>query len=100
MNKRFEKISESVFNGSTAVVPLAYVQHVEYHWYPSDKERNKHNWRGIMIITKLTTYDYVNDVWANNVYMSADEGKEFLSAWCRYLHELENPELLTQSIND
>ena len=84
------KISESIFNGDTAVIPMADVQHIEKHWYAGDKDRTKDNYRGIIIVTKHTRYNLEADTWDNNIYLHGDEARSFLKCWCRYRYELES----------
>ena len=84
-------ISESIFDGETAVIPMADVQHIEKHWYSGDDTpRTKDNYKGILVITKHTRWDMEADTWSNNVYLGRKEADEFLKAWCRYRNELEN----------
>lgn len=85
-------ITESIFDGTTTVIPMADVQHIEKHWYPTD-ERTRDNWRGIKIITKHTKYNFEHDTWENIIYLDKKEADEFLKAWCVYRSELE--ELVT-----
>lgn len=83
-----KSVSESIFSGQTTVIPMADVQHIERHWYPSD-EKTKDNYRGIKVITKHTRWDMEAATWANNIYLDRQEGDAFLKAWCMYRHELE-----------
>ena len=83
-------INESIFSGKSTVIPMVDVQHIEKHWYTSDKDRNKQNYRWIKIITKYTIYNSEIDDWENNIYLSKDEARDFLKAWCMYRRELEN----------
>jgi len=85
------KISESIFTGETTIIPMADVQHIERHWYPSDKPQTKDNVEGYKIVTKHTTYNLEADLWENNIYLTKDEGDKFLHAWCYYRHELDGP---------
>ena len=85
-----DKVIESIFSGSTTIIPMADVQHIELHWYPTDKNRTKYNYRGIIIITKHTRHDPETDFWANNIYLYGDEARSFLKCWCRYRSEVEN----------
>lgn len=72
------KVTESIFNGRTQIVPLAEVQHIE-------REKNG----GLVVITKHTRWDAAADFWANNIYIEAREAEAFTSAFCRYRSELE-----------
>lgn len=83
-----KSVSESIFSGQTTIIPMADVQHIEKHWYPSD-EKTRDNYRGIKVITKHTKWDMQSDTWANNIYLDRKEADEFLNSWCMYRHELE-----------
>lgn len=72
------KVTESIYDGQSVVVPLADVQHIE-----------KHNPGGIIVVTKHTRWDAETDGWANNIWIDKDEAPKFLAAWCRYRSELE-----------
>lgn len=71
------KISESIYDGETCVVPMADVQHIEKLKL------------GINIITKHTRWDMDADVWANSIFLSKEHAKGFLRSWCEYRAELE-----------
>lgn len=87
------KVSESIFSGATVIIPMADVQHIERHWYGSNKA-TKDNYRGIKIITKHTHWDMQADTWSNNIYLDRKEADKFIQAWCTYRHELECDTLL------
>jgi len=88
------KVSESIFNGLDYVIPMADVSHIQRHWYSGDTERTKENYRGLIVVTKFTTWDAATDGYNNSVYMSAgDEAKSFLKCWCNYRAELESETL-------
>jgi len=89
------KVTESIFSGLNYIIPLADVSHIQRHWYPGDKDRTRENYRGIIVITKHTTWDAVCDDYANSVYISrGEEAKGFLRAWCDYRSELESETLM------
>ncbi len=83
------KVSESIFSGESVIIPMADVQHIEKHWY-GEAEITKHNYKGINVITKHTSWNYEYDCWENNIYLSRDEADEFISVWCAYRHEVEH----------
>jgi hypothetical protein len=84
------QITESIFSGLNFIVPLADVQHIERHWYPGDRERTKQNYRGLIVVTKHTTWDADIDTYANSLYIFAgEEAESFIQCWCRYRAELE-----------
>lgn len=74
-------VTESIFNGSSVIVPLADVQHIE-KW-------DKNSVPGIKVITKHTRWDREADDWANSIWISEPEATAFRAAWCRYRSELE-----------
>ena len=82
-----EKI-ESIFSGKNCIIPMADVQHIERHWYGTE-ERNKHNFKGIKIITKHTTWSVKIDDWSNNIYLDRKEADQFLKSWCLYRSLIE-----------
>jgi hypothetical protein len=71
-------VTESIFSGTTVIVPLADVQHIEI-----GKDG------GIAVITKHTRWDREGDYWANNIFIGGEEAVRFRAAWCRYRSELE-----------
>ena len=91
------KASESIFDGLDNIIPMADVSHIQRHWYSGDKERTKHNYRGLIVVTKHTTWDKETDNFANNIYISAGkEAESFLECWCHYRYEIEREKLGAQ----
>ena len=82
------RVSESIFDGQSIIIPMADVQHIEKHWFAAD-ERKRGTHRGLIIVTKHTRWDMEADMWANNIYLTREEGDTFLRAWCTYRSELE-----------
>ena len=84
-------VTESIFSGKSAVIPMADVQHIEKQYHSCDLVggTKKGDLQGSMIITKHTRWDMEADTWANNIWLGAEETHKFLKAWCRYRHELE-----------
>ena len=82
-------VTESIFSGSSVIVALADVQHIEKH--------DKNSVPGIMVITKHTRWDCEQDVWANAIWISEPEAAAFRSSWCRYRSELEADTLMDLS---
>jgi hypothetical protein len=74
-------VSESIFSGKQAIVPLADVQHIE--------PMPNHSVPGIRVITKHTRWDRDAGDWANAIWISDPEAAEFRRAWRRYRSELE-----------
>jgi hypothetical protein len=74
-------VTESIFAGKQAIVPLADVQHIE-PWA-------NHTVPGIRVITKHTRWDRDAGDWGNSIWISEPEAAEFRRAWCRYRSELE-----------
>lgn len=87
------QVTESIFSGKSSIIPMADVQHIERHWY-GDRERTKDNYKGIVVITKHTTWSQEMDTWKNNIYLDREEADKFISAWCMYRHELEKHTLM------
>lgn len=83
------KVSESIFSGMNNIIPMADVQHVERHYYPSDVDRTKDNYRGLTVVTCHTKWSQVMDAWENPIYLPKDEANDFLKAWTYYRFELE-----------
>jgi len=79
------KVSESIFSGTTKIIPMADVQHIE-----KCNKKTRNDYDGIKIITKHTKWDMEADTWANNIYLKKEEAKSFMKAWCFYRYELEN----------
>ena len=87
-------IHESIFDGETAIIPMADVQHIELHRYMPDtlekyKNGDKKIYDGIKIVMKSTVYNTEIDDWWNNAYLWWEQASEFLKAWCRYRAEFE-----------
>ena len=83
-------VHKSIFNGATAIIPMADIQHIERHWFPSDLERTKDNYRGIKVVTKRTKWNTEIDDYENNIYLPREEGDELIKAFCVYRNEVEN----------
>lgn len=85
------KVTESIFDGESCVIPMADVSFIEKHWISTTPkaERTKSNWHGIQVIMKYSFWDMQADTWAHNAYLDGAEAKRFLQTWCRYRHELE-----------
>ena len=88
-------VTESIFSGSRVTRPMADVQHIEMHFNSCDLANGarKGDLSGYCIITKHTKWDIDADCWANNIYLSKEEGDRFMVAWCMYRHELEKDSL-------
>ena len=70
-----EKISESIFNNTRVLIPMADVQHIEYLT------------NGCFVIMKSTKYNYEHDIWDNPVYLDTEETKKFIKAYCYFRYE-------------
>lgn len=70
-------VSESIYSGSSVIVPLADVQHIERHS------------KGVHVITKHTRWDADAGAWANGIWIDEQEANDFRRAWCDYRAELE-----------
>jgi hypothetical protein len=75
------RVTESIFSGTSVIVPMADVQHIEL--------QDKNSVPGIFVITKNTRWTFEHDAWENAIWMSEPESGAFRAAWCRYRSELE-----------
>lgn len=91
--KKEGTVSESIFSGVTKVIPMADVQHIE-KIYDDQKEKDKTRYRGILIITKHTTWNFEKGYWANGIYLDREEAEKFIMSWCFYRYELESSTLI------
>lgn len=80
-------VTESIFNGATAIIPLAEVQHIE----KDQRERYK---GGLIVVMSGSTWNQEIDFYNNTPYLSGDEAESFKKAWCRYRSELETETLV------
>lgn len=71
------KPTESIYNGKSAIIPLADVQHVERGTY------------GMQVVTDKTKWNFENDTWENAIFVCKSEEEAFLSAWRRYRSEVD-----------
>ena len=71
-------VTESIYSGKGAIVPLADVQHIETH-----------NPLGLIVVTRHTRWDGEAGGWANSIWIDGAEADAFKLAWCRYRAELE-----------
>ena len=81
------KVTESIYNGTSVIIPLADVQHIETH-----------NPRGLIVVTKHTRWDKDVDFWANSIWIDGAEADAFKASWCRYRSESE-AEALADEVN-
>lgn len=86
-------ISETIFSGKTATIPMADVQHYEKH-LSIDKCINpklpkQGELEGISIITDKTKWNFEHDSWGNAIYISnlEREADDFIKAWCFFRYE-------------
>jgi len=82
-------VSESIYSGSSVIVPMADVQHIEKH--------DKNSVPGIMVITSHTKWNFEHDVWENGIWINEPEATAFRRAWCDYRAELEADTLMDLS---
>lgn len=71
-------VTESIWNGVGAIIPLADVQHIETA-FP----------RGIVVVTRHTRWDHEAGYWANSIFVDAREAGEFKAAWYLYRSRFE-----------
>ena len=86
------QVTESIYECSNAIIPLAEVQYME-----KDKRANFID--GVNIILSGTTWNDEIGGWNNSPYLRGDEAKGFRKAWCRYRHELEKETLADLTLN-
>lgn len=76
------KVTESIFSGSTHVIPLAEVLYI--------KGQKTRGMRGaIWVVMKGSTANNENGDWNNAPFLRGLEADAFISAWCGYRSELE-----------
>lgn len=73
------KLSETIFNGKSLIIPLADVQHIE----KIDTQ--------ILIITDKTKWNHEHDCWENPICITEhnNQANEFIKAYCRYRAEID-----------
>ena len=86
-------VTESIFSGETHTIPMADVQHYEKHWYSGDKIAQD-NYRGIVVVTKHTKWNFEHDVWENGIYLPKEDADRFRKAFNVYRNELEKGTLV------
>lgn len=84
-------VTESIFNGKTNIIPMADVQNIE--------KRDVVGCLQIIVITKHTKWNFINDTWENAIYLidfentdtgyKSTEATDFIKAWCVFRSELE-----------
>ena len=76
-------ITESIFSGTSRVIPMADVQHIEKQGNPL---------AGILVVTDKTKWNFAEDQWENAIWISNSdkEAEQFIKAWCDYRCEAEN----------
>lgn len=85
------KVSESIFSNKDIVIPMADVQHIEKKYHSCDllNGAKKGDFEGCLIITKHTKWNFEKDFWENPIWLSDEQAKKFMDAWCHYRYELE-----------
>lgn len=83
LNTNSDEPIDSIFNGTTCVIPLNDVQHFEKYWR-KDVEKTHNNFTGIHIITDKTKWSYESDCWENAIYLDRDEADEFIKCFMRF----------------
>lgn len=68
------------FEGNTLTIPFDIIQHVER---PLAEQVRRTN--AILIITKHTRWNHIEDTWANNAYLEGAESDRFMVEWKQYL---------------
>ena len=89
------KISESIFDGPTTIIPMADVQHIQKH------NLHKGCTRKIEIITEKTKYNFDLDIYENSIFLcdyenGEQEATKFMEAWTFYRYEKDIKERLNK----
>ncbi len=84
------KVTESIFSGESAIIPMAEVHHIE-----RDKRKG---FDGIIVVLNGTTWNQEIDTYNNGVYLQHEEAKSFKQAWCRYRAELESETIINSDM--
>jgi hypothetical protein len=85
------KVTESIFDGLTHIIPMANVSFIKRHWLRGVARTNPH--QGLIVVMRDTTYNAEIDDYNNSIYLDGVEAKEFLRCWCVYRSELESETL-------
>lgn len=86
------KVTESIFNGKSVVIPMADVQHFEKCFYQhgsADGSIKKGDPMGALVITKHTKWNFENDCWENAISLTESELKMFIKSFNLFRCELE-----------
>lgn len=93
--ENFIEISESIFSGKNIIIPMADVQFIEKEFWNYNSENGevkKGDLSGIRVIMKNSLWNFENDTWENAAWITQEEAKKFISAWCYYRYEKEGGE--------
>lgn len=88
-----KSVTESIYDGKSAVIPLAEVQHAEKLKRGPYTNETGMQPNGLHVVTSKTRWDYERGDWANACYIPETEAADFLAALCRYRSELESDTL-------
>jgi hypothetical protein len=78
------KASETIFDGETVIIPMADVHHIEKDLRPDYKG-------AIFVIMNGTKWSKEMDDWENPIYLLKKYAYKFLSSYCYYRHEIDEP---------
>ena len=76
------QVTESIFSGETAIIPMAEVHHIE-------RDKRDGYTDAISIVLSGTTWNQEIDAYNNSIWLRHEEAKSFLQCWCRYRAEIE-----------
>jgi len=76
------KVSESIFDNGSVIIPMAEVSHIERDQRPDYKG-------AIRIIFKHSRWVNEHNSWEPMVYILQDDVPEFIKAWCFYRSEID-----------
>ena len=76
------KVTESIFNSKRCIIPLSKVSWIE-------KSPPCAEYDSISIIMESSNY-VDGEGWSNATFLMGEDAENFLKAWTRYRHEIEN----------
>lgn len=74
------KVSESIFDNGSVVIPMRDVQHLEYRGVGN-----------LMVVMKSSTWCIESGDYHNAIFIAKEQVPEFMAAWCHFRSELDSP---------
>ena len=81
------KVSESIFSGDSAIIPMAEVHHIE-------RDKREGFTDAIIVVLNGTTWNNEIDAYNNSIWLRHEEAESFIKCWCRYRYELESETIM------